>query len=255
MSKILVGINTLTQVDQMVYSNHCQMWFRLGRQTQHEFILHNPRRMSIDNMRNSCAKTAIENNCNYLVFIDDDVLVPFDCIQRLINTGADIAAGWTIIRGYPFKNMFFRWTDETKLNLEMYPNPVPFAILDVAAVGFSCALIKVDLLKKVEPPYFITGPFNTEDIYFCLKAKTADPECRIVVDTNIQTDHILGPETIGPGNQKTYKEYCELTYGLKETADGPVDQRLVGDTKNPSYETLMGKILRDETMVGGVTVE
>ena len=98
MSNILIGINTLTTVEQMAYSNHIQMFFRLGRNTQHNFILCNPRRMSIDRMRNTCGRMVAENlDIDYLLFIDDDVLVPFDCVDKLIAADADIAAGWTFI--------------------------------------------------------------------------------------------------------------------------------------------------------------
>src|ERR1041385_1165531 len=94
--KIVVGINTLTSIDQPVYSNHCQFWFRLGRSSSHDFILSHPRRMSIDNMRNMTAKIALEHNADYILFIDDDVLIPLNTVDMLLASDADIAAGWTL---------------------------------------------------------------------------------------------------------------------------------------------------------------
>ena len=92
--KILVGVNTLTAVSQPIYSNHCQFWYRFGRSyPQFDFMLNNPRRMSIDNMRNMTAKVALENDVDYILFIDDDVLVPIDTLGRLLACDADIAAG------------------------------------------------------------------------------------------------------------------------------------------------------------------
>lgn len=211
--KIAVGINTLTSVDQAVYSNHCQMWFRFGRNTDFEFILNNPKRMNIDNMRNITAKVAIENNCDYILFIDDDVLVPpVDSLQELLKCNADVAAGWTIIRGYPFKNMFFKFLDESKTNLANQVEPFEYnergdIICD--AVGFSCALIKVETLKLIQPPYFVTGPYNTEDIYYCVKLRAAKPDAKIVVNPLVLTSHGLGTEYIDPLGMPHYKKYQE----------------------------------------------
>ena len=217
-TRIMIGVNTLTSIDRCVYSNHCQIWFRLGRNfPEIDFILNNPNRMAIDSMRNMTAKLALSSECDYIIFIDDDVCVPIDFLTRMLKAvkdGADIVAGWTIIRGYPYQNMFFRAAGPGALTYyEDKDFPEDLAnndgILPVAAVGFSCVLIKCELLKKVEPPYFVTGPYNTEDVYFCLKATEAYPECKIVVDTNIKTSHNLGSEYIDPLNKLLYKKYVE----------------------------------------------
>lgn len=213
--KIFVGINTLTSVEQPVYSNHIQFFFRLGRNTSHDFAINTPRRMSIDRMRNMTAKIALEWEADYLMFIDDDVVIPINSLDKLIACDADIAAGWTVIRGYPFQNMFFRYREDNKQALETYPDPqLPKerGELPVDAVGFSCALIKCSLLKKLPQPWFVTGPSNTEDIYFCVKARHFFPEVSIVVDTSIKTAHALGTEYIDPDNKQAYKDYHELVY-------------------------------------------
>ena len=212
MSKIIVGINTLSTLEQPVYANHCQFWYRLGRETNHDFFFNAPRRQSIDRMRNITAKTALEQGCDYILFIDDDVVIQLDALQKLISCNADIAAGWTLIRGYPFENMFFRFIpgDKTALkNVQDEDVPLDNSIISVDAVGFSCCLIKVDLVRKLQPPYFVTGPYNTEDIYFCMKAQQEFPDTKIVVHTGIKTSHNLGPEFLDPLNKKFYKQYME----------------------------------------------
>lgn len=187
--------------------------------------------MSIDRMRNMTAKLAVDNNADYVLFIDDDVIIPINTVESLIACDADIAAGWTLIRGYPFNNMFFKWKEDSKTDLENYADPVKVEIdgnILCDAVGFSCCLIKVSLLKAIQQPYFVTGPFNTEDIYFCLKALYTCGKCglvrdyhgdgkcefegldpRIVVSTNVITQHLLGPEYIDKDTKAAYKLYFE----------------------------------------------
>ena len=247
---VLVGVNTLTSVSQPIYSNHCQFWYRLGRSyPDFDFILNNPRRMSIDNMSNMTAKVALMNNVDYILFIDDDVLVPIDTLGRLVACDADIAAGWTLIRGYPYKNMFFKFTDETKRALQNWEDPVmnERGLYDVDAVGFSCCLIKMDLLKKVSQPYFVTGPYNTEDIYFCLKAKTEFPETKIVVDPNVMTSHILGLEAIDPITKEAYKRYFETLYPdsvnhIDEPEKDPLQKVDFGKNGGRTYEDVLREI-------------
>jgi hypothetical protein len=162
------------------------------------------------------AKVALENNFDYILFVDDDVIVPLDCLDKLIAADADIAAGWTIIRGWPFENMFFKYDDKGGL-LKYAGNEGDFVLNDKGliecdAVGFSCCLIKVDLLRKMPPAYFVTGTHNTEDIYFCMKARQYAPDCKIVVDPTVKTAHIVGVETITPDNRDAYKTFYSSLY-------------------------------------------
>src|SRR5580658_11370591 len=175
--KIMLGVNTLTTLEQPVYASHCQFLYNLGKNHPNDVLYFNtPRRMSIDRMRNQTAKLALEGECDYLMFVDDDVVIPSNAFDRLLACEADIAAGWTIIRGYPFQNMHFRHPSDNPSALENVPHSVmdeleKGAILPVDAVGFSCVLINCNLLKRVPPPWFVTGPHNTEDIYFCMKSR------------------------------------------------------------------------------------
>lgn len=205
--KIVVGTNSLTMARHQAYSNHCQLWFRFGRDYDYDFVFNNPDRMSIDRMRNQCAEIALSIDADYLLFLDDDVLVPKDCLKKLIAADADIIAGDVMIRGYPFDHMCFEFVEGGKGLKSMAE--IPEGIFDVGAVGFSLCLIKVDLLRKLPKPYFVTGISNTEDIYFCVKAKQFLPETTIKVDASIQCAHILWDETISIHNRGIFQEYYE----------------------------------------------
>lgn len=223
--KIVVGINSLVSTTQPAYSNHIQFFFRLGRNyPEIDFILVNPSRMGIDRMRNLCARTALEYNADYILFLDDDVLIPFDSLKYLLDTNADIVAGDVLIRGYPFNHMAFRYpliADRFDLEgkslkaIEKWSEDELGGVVDVDAVGFSLCLIKVKLLKRVPEPWFLTGPRNTEDIYFCVKAKLFEQSTSIKVCSNVICEHILWAETISATNREEYKKYMERQFGVK----------------------------------------
>jgi hypothetical protein len=222
--RIVVGINSLVNSQYAAYSNHIQTFYRLGRNYPNiDFILVNPCRMSIDRMRGLASKTAMEAEARYLLFIDDDVLIPhpFDFLDKLIACDADIACGDVLIRGYPFNHMIFRYNKKKDGLLQMPNVPKKLGPISVDAVGFSLCLIKTELLRQVPQPHFITGVTNTEDIYFCLKVREKLPEAKIICDTSIQCGHILWTEAIDALNKPAYKRYHEKLFGKpeKETID------------------------------------
>jgi hypothetical protein len=217
--KIVVGTNSLTSASYEAYTNHCQFWFDCGRNmSKYDFIFCNPARMSIDVMRNMAAGVALGEGAEYLVFLDDDVLVPMDGLSKLVACDADISAGNVLVRGYPFDYMFFKRTRvvgkglDPRLETYKTIEGEPLIIRDtdgLGAVGFSFACIKIDLIRKMKPPYFVTTRNTTEDIYFCIKATEAFPETSIAVDTSVVCGHILWPEIISHKNRTAYAKYFE----------------------------------------------
>lgn len=223
--KTLIAINNLVTVDQLAYANHIQFFYNLGKKFPNDdFGLCNPRRMSIDRMRNFAAKACLDLNFDYLMFVDDDVLLPFNAFKRLQEADKDIAAGVTFIRGYPYHPMIFNFLGPIIGN----PNSCHYmddyleradknGLVECDGVGFSCALIKVDLLKKMTPPYFITGEHHTEDVYFCARAKKEVPGTTIYADSQVVTAHILGSDIIEPDNIAARKVFDEALHpGLAE---------------------------------------
>ena len=233
--KTLIGINTLNAIDQYNYANHVQFFFRLGVMKglknaageEMEFSFCAPRRMSIDRMRNEAAKIALDAEMDYLMFIDDDVLVGIHAFSQLQRWDKDIIAGVTHIRGYPYHPMIFNFTDEAYKKCHYVTDYKEKAdpetgLLKCDAVGFSCVLIKVDLLKKVQPPFFVTSAYQTEDVFFCKRAKEQLPELEVFVDVNVETMHNLGSDFVGPGNVHLWKEFDEKRVeNLKDQTEEP----------------------------------
>jgi hypothetical protein len=221
--KIVVGTNSLTEAQFPAYSNHCQLWFRLGRYySEYDFYFVNPSRMSIDRMRNMAVKVALEQEADYLLFLDDDVLVPFDGLQKLISAceseKAGAAGGKAVIRGYPFDWMVFSQIlpkdngDLDPSSLKTFKELPTEGILEVGALGFCFTLIRVDVFRNMRPPYFVTGPNHTEDIWFFVKAREANLDFKAVCDCSVDCGHILWPEVMNSKNRDYYKEYYEKLF-------------------------------------------
>lgn len=217
--KTLVGVNTLTSVDQLVYLSHCNFWTRTVKQyPDDEFLFYAPHRMSIDNMRNASVEAALANNCDYLLFIDDDVIVEPHTFRSLYECKLDVCMALTFIRGYPFNPMFFKFVnDETGLDYyKDYENHINSSgIVHCDAVGCSCVLIKTWIFKELEKPWFVTVPNKcTEDVYFCMKMKEyLKTPYTMGVDTKVPTAHKLAPEYVGVQNRKELLKFHESLFG------------------------------------------
>jgi len=182
--------------------------------------------MSIDRMRNMTAKVAIESGADYILFLDDDVIVPPNKgLQQLFDCEADVAAGKVCVRGYPFDYMSF--TKNKKGGVTMDTKLPKTGIVDKEAVGFSFALLKTSFMRRMQEPYFVTGINHTEDVYYCLKAKQIDPKCKIRINCECECGHILWPEVIFEANRDSYAKYFKeinkiaaVKNGVKHVAKG-----------------------------------
>ena len=136
-----------------------------------------PMNMTVDEARNSSVKMAIERECEYVFFRDYDVICPPNALPILMSRNVDIIGGLYFSKSKPPWPLLFV---DNKPSLE-------WSIGDVVkcdAIGMGCTLIKTEVFKKMEPPWFVTGGESsvedahllasyifTEDVHFCNRMK------------------------------------------------------------------------------------
>ena len=232
--RIFIGTNVLTQVDSNVFGNQIGFYLEAGRNSKYELCYTSPGRLSIDNMRNMCAKKALEMECDYLLFIDDDMLLQPNTLESLMSSMEtyDICMALTFIRAYPFRPMFFKRKITEVSNefaLEFYDDYEEHikedGTVSCAAIGFATCLMKTKILKDLEPPFFVTGPNHTEDVYFCVKAQMELPyEIKIGVDTKVPTGHLLDRNYVSRDNVKLLRKFHEEVLGEQSQAGARKDR-------------------------------
>jgi hypothetical protein len=225
----IIAICNLSVVQNKPYATHLQFAYMLAKNNpDFQFILFTPYRMTIANFRNAAARTALETQAEYLMFVDDDaVLINASNVFKELKNKIDeddnkhIIAPINYVRGYPFHPMFFNWVNDPELitegkGLDFYDDfkeqPVDEqGLLEVAAIGCHTCLIKTEVFKALEEPYFLTTMHNTEDVYFCMKCRDYIENIGIYVDTTISSSHLLDPLYVNDGNvEKLRKLYEEL---------------------------------------------
>jgi GT2 family glycosyltransferase len=145
--------------------------------------------------RNRIAKTAIDQKCDYIFWVDDDMVLKPDIniIEKLIAHDKDIIAPLFFSRAWPYIPMIFK----RRLigpRFCVYDNIMDYqrGLLKVDGIGFGCVLTKVSIFDKLSKPYFWNNDIFGEDLYFCEKASQAGLE--IYCDTTIEVGHICEPQ-------------------------------------------------------------
>lgn len=156
----------------------------------------------VDHARNEAVRSFFKHNYDYLFFVDDDTIPPFDAVQKLVKLcedGADIATGVTPIlrrddKGNAFTcNNCFTSSTEDEGGTRMEAVDSDSGIHQVIRCGGSCLLIKREALMKIGEPWFqikwnkdYTG-YIGEDLSFCDKAKAAG--LKIMCDSSVICMH------------------------------------------------------------------
>lgn len=198
-SLILIGIPTTGMVDIDFATNLLQTTIPVNTSP----IWHVVRGKPVDEACNDIVKVALAANkgegVDYIYFREDDVFTPQGAIERLMQREVDIISGTCFSKQVPPFPIIFRsygggpvtdWYDDMG------------RLIEVCGTGVACTLMKTEVFRNIEPPWFKTITFPedaeedgekikisrmTQDMYFYRKAIKAG--YRIWVDTGVQCAH------------------------------------------------------------------
>lgn len=157
-----------------------------GVKSGHEFVITNVRTSNVAQSREQTAMQALKSDCDYLFWIDSDMVFPVWTLDRLLAHKVDIVAGNYAMRGFL--------------------NPTPTAVTDiqpdgrcrrvfaaqgdqlveVEGVGLGMTLITRQVFERMPQPWFpiqwnADGKFHDgEDVGFCANARKAG--YRVMID-------------------------------------------------------------------------
>lgn len=171
--------------------------------------------------RDLICKAAVEGNYDFVIMVDDDMNGPLDWMERLLAHDVDIVAPLAFTRlgqhspvCYGMIHKFVQGMGFQPVKSHFILNYPRNTLFECAAVGFGGVCIKVDILKRLPPPWFFTmkddGTRGTgEDVWFCrLMAEKA--EARVFCDSSTILGHWTGERWI------TEETYLEANPQVKE---------------------------------------
>lgn len=145
----------------------------------------------IDAARNTLVQKMQETNCDWVFFLDSDVLCPGDTIQRLLSHRLPIVSGLYYTRHSPINPAMWRDAGDKAHFLPINDFQIG-TLIEADVIGMGCCLIHRSVFDKLQKPYFKwTNGFQengvSEDFYFCNQAKSQG--FHIFVDTSIMCEH------------------------------------------------------------------
>lgn len=207
--KVLLAEPSSGMVDSIAHDNRLDQYIEFGRlesKGKFKFFTGNTGRTQVNYARETMASEAIRLGMDYLFMIDDDMIAPRRCFERIYDTlvseKADIVAPICTQRVSPFKPVMYKHTwfeDEgvKKLQNEFIERYEPNSVVKVDGIGFGVVLISVPFLKKMKEAMprgmFFSNTDVGEDIWFCINARRC-LDAKIVVNTEVKVGHLRHPE-------------------------------------------------------------
>lgn len=147
--------------------------------------------------RNRLVEHALRIGAEYILFIDDDVILPTNCFNKLVywaKKGHDVVSGVYYSKQIPPQPLIFKGRGNGYLS----DWKVGDTIEDADGIGMGITLIKTDVFKRISKPWYKSvvnqkekggkGLVSVdESLYFCDKLKLSG--VKILVDTSIQGIH------------------------------------------------------------------
>jgi len=208
MKKIAIAIHGTNNVDFGAYVNHLN--FIAGLTNQYELFLITTKNVKIAEARNLIIDKALGLNCDYILFLDTDHIVPIDMLFRLIALmeHAKVASG-LICRRRGELDVIGYVKDEGWHKVDIKPN-TGFYFVDSCAFG--CTLIDMSVFAELVKPYFYddvcfadegTSRFRG-DTYFCMNVRQLGH--KVIIDSGIEVGHIGEPYVVYPSTCMKLKE-------------------------------------------------
>jgi hypothetical protein len=151
--------------------------------------------------RELIAEDAIEGGYDFLFFVDDDIVLPSDALTRLLGT-AEADPSCAVVGGLYYSRDSIRpmvvdaWegADTTSAAIPAFTSTSTSV---VGGIGFGCALLRVSVLKELEPPYFPVHVYLDraarvvqqcdEDYRYCERVRRAGYTVRL--DARVRCPH------------------------------------------------------------------
>ena len=148
----------------------------------------------IGEYRNRIVRDALSLGCTHLFFVDDDLLVTNDALQRLYAHDLDVV-GFRYCKKEPLP----RCASMIKVGESYEPAPSSPDLLEIDwSLTAGGTLYRMDVFRKLEYPWFVSSAKGTEDTYFC--ARLREHGLKAYLDNTLTAGHM---------DKKTRKIYTE----------------------------------------------
>ena len=161
--------------------------------------------------RNRIAQMALDKKTDYVLMVDNDVVLPKDALINLTDDLKDVCLGFYAHRDsdniYRGRTCVCKLLDEKGVRYFNYPLESEYTATELAEMkdkgeykvrihggGMGCAFIRTSLFEKIKYPWYDWVNYKgrgmlSEDLYFCEQCKANS--ILIYTDTRVNCGHML----------------------------------------------------------------
>lgn len=187
---LFIGIPTYGKPNSLFsVDSGWSLLFHIGR--HHPEIkkvwVHQERRTYRQEARQACVVFAQELGATHLLMLDDDHVFDGTVFDKLWEyQEKHMVSALYMTRGLPCAPCMFRMTDQGTVPIYVYPKD---ELLSVDVVGFGFVLFKMEVFKRINPPWFNLSTGFGEDAAFCGRLLQAG--LGVFCHTGAKIGHIL----------------------------------------------------------------
>ena len=186
--KILVAIPTAKYIEVETFKSLFDLTVPDGYELDFQYFYG----YSISQIRNLIADWA--KRYDYLFSLDSDVVLPKDTLTKMLDADKDIISGLYIQR-IPNTHTLEVYMDTPNGGCTNIPYHLikDKGVVEIAACGMGCVLIKSEVFRKMPYPHFFYKEALShtdtvsEDVFFCMKAR--ENGFKVWADATIECDH------------------------------------------------------------------
>lgn len=194
--RILIAVPTF----ETIYPDTFKSIYDLEK-GEHECLFEFVRGYDCATARNKIAQRALDLNTDYVLMVDNDVVLPKDALVNLLDDSQLVTLGYyaqrdadNIYRGKTciFKLGEFNYTrGYTAKEVKELHEKNKF---EIHGGGMGCALIKTEVFNRISYPWFDWVIYKnrgtlSEDLYFCEQCRKHGT--KIYSDSHVECGHIL----------------------------------------------------------------
>ncbi len=144
---------------------------------------------SVHEAYNDAAMTALKDNADFMLSIEDDTFPPNDAFVKLMRHFRSMENQKVILGGwYPKKTESREGTPIVLIDGKRQALQADGQMHEVYTIPMGCTLFPTTVFLATEFPYFATTEHLTQDSFFSQKAR--DAGYKLIVDTAIRCKHV-----------------------------------------------------------------
>lgn len=252
--RILIGVAGFHGVVPEAQENFFELAYNCGRRMpEYDFFLKLLIKREQYRARNNIVELAVVNGCDWILMLDDDMIVPPDLLVKLMAHNKDVIGALYFQRGGAYHPVIMKMKSKKdgfkSIDFINHHDPIvrsPGLHQVDGVIGGGCMLFKTEVFNKIPQPYFWIDGIVGTDVHVCDQLRRAGVE--IWVDTSIELGHVGDPQIItsrtipqygrelGEAQERLWNDLKDYYLCTSDELESRIVQAAMGDSHQQAWD-------------------